>query len=556
MFIAQQNGVVRVYENGSLLSQPFIDISSRVNNVQDRGLLGLAVHPQFPTQPYVYLLYTYEDPNELAGSGNAGPDGRGNRVARLERITADSATSFNTAASNTGTVILGTNSTWDNISFPDQDSTNNINLPPSCAPDGTLQDCLPADSRSHTIGTVVFGTDGMLYVTNGDGTSFGQVDPRTVRVQDIDSLSGKVLRIDPISGAGLSDNPFYNGTSSDNRSKVYAYGLRNPFRMAIRPADGEPYISDVGWNTYEEINTGRGQNFGWPFYEGGDGQNLQTGGYNNPNLVQEGPAFYANNNAVPPLWSRSHADGGVAMVAGDFYTGGPYPTVLDNTLFFTDFGDPKIRALVLNADGTFNRQIVIDDSVGATVEMTMGLDGLMYFVDLNGNVGRFVFNSSSSNGNAGGNTGGGSGAAAKGDFDTDGDTDGNDFLAWQRGYGMNDLAAIGDGDSNGDGAVDADDFAVWQANYGQPFNPPTIASVALAAAYWVSVEDEPVAAELVAETTSLANAAALSDNSHDVALANFATRLDGATTWDDGQTALEVDLFAELRLEEDLLEIL
>ncbi|MGI9429352.1 MAG: carbohydrate-binding domain-containing protein, partial [Bythopirellula sp.] len=428
MFVAQQNGVVRVYENGSLLSQPFIDISARVNNVQDRGLLGLAVHPQFPTQPYVYLLYTYEDPNELAGSGNAGPDGRGNRVARLERITANSATSFNTAASNTGTVILGTNSTWDNISFPDQDSTNNINLPPSCAPDGTLQDCLPADSRSHTIGTVAFGTDGMLYVTNGDGTSFGQVDPRTVRVQDIDSLSGKVLRIDPISGAGLSDNPFYNGTSSDNRSKVYAYGLRNPFRMAIRPVDGEPYISDVGWNTYEEINTGRGQNFGWPFYEGGDGQNLQTGGYNNPNLVPEGPAFYANNNAVPPLWSRSHADGGVAMVAGDFYTGGPYPSVLDNSLFFTDFGDPKIRALVLNADGSFNRQIIIDNSVGATVEMSMGLDGLMYYVDLNGNVGRFVFNSNSSNSNTGGNTGGGSGAAAKGDFDTDGDTDGNDFL--------------------------------------------------------------------------------------------------------------------------------
>ena len=415
MFVSQQNGVVRVYENGNLLSQPFIDISARVNNVQDRGLLGIAVHPQFPVQPYVYLLYTFEDPNELAGSGNAGPDGRGNRVARLERITADATTGFNTAASNTGTIILGTNSTWDNISFPDQDSTNNIGLPPSCGPGGTLEDCLPADSRSHTIGTVAFGTDGALYVTNGDGTSFGQVDPRTTRVQDLDSLSGKVLRIDPITGAGLSDNPFWNGDADANRSKVYSYGLRNPFRMAIRPTDGEPYVADVGWNTYEEINTGRGQNFGWPFYEGGDGQNLQTGGYRD---LPEAAAFYANNNAVPPLWSRSHADGGVAMVAGDFYTGGPYPAVLDDTLFFTDFGDRKIRALVLNADGSFNRQIVIDESVGATVEMTMGPDGLMYYADLNGNIGRLVFNASTANtlNLANGNTGGGSGSGSQGRF--------------------------------------------------------------------------------------------------------------------------------------------
>lgn len=555
MFVAQQNGVVRVYQNGSLLSQPFIDISARVNNVQDRGLLGLAVHPQFPTQPYVYLLYTYEDPNELSGSGNAGPDGRGNRVARLERITANSANGFNTATSNTGTVILGTNSTWDNISFPDQDSTNNINLPPSCAPDGTLQDCLPADSRSHTIGTVAFGTDGMLYVTNGDGTSFGQVDPRTTRVQDLDSLSGKVIRIDPITGDGLSDNPFFNGNADANRSKVYAYGLRNPFRMAIRPADGEPYISDVGWNTYEEINTGRGLNFGWPFYEGGDGQNLQTGGYSN---LPEAAAFYANNNAVPPLWSRSHADGGVAMVAGDFYAGGPYPDVLDGTLFFTDFGDPSIRAMVLNPDGSFNRQIVIDDGVGATVEMTMGPDGHMYFVDLapgssNGRVGRFIFTANGNNTGGGTNTGGGgSGSAAKGDFDSDGDTDGVDFLAWQRGYGTIESAAITDGDADGNGAIDADDLTIWTTNYEAAAAPP----LAAVSAYWESLNESDEADTDVA-VNAFANQIVRSSDSNpqlptDAVLASLAAELENEL---DEEDAPEDDRL-EAILDSNLFELL
>ncbi|MEM8947466.1 MAG: carbohydrate-binding domain-containing protein [Planctomycetota bacterium] len=484
MFIAQKDGVVRVAQNGNLLSQPFVDISSRVNNVQDRGLIGMTVHPNFPATPYVYLLYTYEDPTELANSGNAGPDGRGNRVARLERFTADASDNFNQATANTGTVILGTNSTWDNISFPDQDGTNNVNLPDSCGPGGTLEDCLPVDSRSHSIGTVLFGTDGALYVSNGDGTSFGQVDPRTTRVQDLDSLAGKILRIDPITGDGLSDNPFYNGDPDANRSKVYSYGLRNPFRFAINPTNGEPYIGDVGWNSWEEINTGEASNFGWPFYEGGNGQNLQTGGYNN---LSEATAFYANNNAEAPFWSRSHPDGGTAVIAGDFYTGAIYPDVLDGALFFTDFGDKIIRALVLNADGSLNRQLVLADPVGSVVEMTMGPDDFMYYVDLaGGSIGRFEFTTNNVNGGSEGSETGnsGSGAAAVGDFDSDGDTDGSDFLAWQRGFGMTGAATLSDGDADGSETVDDTDLAVWLTNYPAPSTP---AAPVAAAAYWQSL---------------------------------------------------------------------
>ncbi len=526
IFFTEQRGIVQVYENGQLLSQPFIDLRPQVNNVQDRGLLGIAVHPNFPVDPYVYLLYTYEDPDEVEGqSGNAGPDGRGNRVGRLERFTADPATNFNTAIAGSGEIILGTNSTWDNISFPNQDSTNNINLPPSCGPGGTLEDCLPADSRSHTVGAVHFGPDGYLYVTNGDGTSFGQVDPRTVRVQDLDSLSGKLLRINPDTGDGVPENPFFDEDNpGSNRSKVYSYGLRNPFRFAIRPEDGEPYISDVGWNTWEEINAGRGANFGWPFYEGGDaGQNLQTGGYNN---LPEAPAFYANNNAVPPVWARSHADGGTAMIAGDFYTGDLYPEVLQGALFFTDFGDATIRALVLNEDGSFNRQIVVRDSIGGTVEMTMGPDGHMYYVDLFGEeIGRLVFSPNSSSSTPGGSGGGsGSGSAANGDFDSDGDTDGADFLAWQRGHGMIEAAAITDGDADGNGAVDANDLTIWTTNYEAA--PVVSAQLAAVSAYWDSLDEATAAASDQAETEPSGEDVNTPTVVQDFALANIAAELE------------------------------
>lgn len=391
MFIAQKNGIVRVYENGTLLSAPFINLVAEVNNIQDRGLIGLEVHPNFPAQPYVYLLYTYDPPETIGQTGNAGPDGAGNRVARLIRVTANANNGYRTYVPGSEVILLGENSTWENISSPSQDGTNNVSLDPSC--DG-VEDCLPVDSRSHSVGALAWGPDGALFVSNGDGTSFGRVDPRTVRVQDLDSLAGKVLRIDPDTGEGLSDNPFYESSDPDsNQSKVYSYGLRNPFRIAIQPGTGEPFIGDVGWNTYEEINSGYGANFGWPFYEGADTGNQQTGGYN---ALPEAAAFYASNNAVEPVFSRAHSAGGVAVVVGDFYTGSLYPSAYQEALFYTDYGDNVIRALQIAANGSVAGQLVVTGSVGIVVEMTMGPDGAMYYVDIAGNIGRLRFEASAS----------------------------------------------------------------------------------------------------------------------------------------------------------------
>jgi glucose/arabinose dehydrogenase len=389
VFIAQQDGIVRVAQNGSLLTTPFIDIRSEVNGVRDRGLLGLAVHPNFPTQPYVYLLYTYDPPQTVGRTGLDGPDQIGNRVARMIRVEADSAANYNRAKANSAVVILGTNSTWANISRPDLDSTGDTSIPPSCGSGGTLRDCIATDSQSHTIGQVRFGTDGMLYVSVGDGTSYGRVDPRTTRVQDLNSLSGKLLRIDPITGQAPSDNPFYSGDANANVSKVYSYGLRNPFRFEIQPSTGAPYIGDVGWTQWEELNTGRGANFGWPYYEGGNGVNLRTGGYD---TLPEAIAFYGSGQtATSAVWARPHSDGAEAIIMGDFYTGSSLPSLYRDGLFVTDVNQGIVDVLYLDANGRVDSSKRFANGVSGIVQMQTGPDGAMYFVNIGaGTIGRWT----------------------------------------------------------------------------------------------------------------------------------------------------------------------
>lgn len=405
MYIAQKDGRVRLAIDSVLQSGTVVDYRNPVNNVRDRGLLGMVVHPNLQQNPYLYLLYTYDPPEAASGSGLAARDNFGNRGSRLTRLTLDASDNYRSVVPGSDVVLLGTNSTWDNISDPAKDSTNDFDLPPSGLDQNGdwVPDILITDSQSHTIGGLDFGPDGSLYVSNGDGTSYGRVDPRTVRVQDLESLSGKVLRIDPLSGDGYSDNPFFTGDVTDDQSKVVNFGLRNPFRIAVDQSSGIPYVGDVGWTKWEEINGGVGENFGWPYYEGGAGNgsqggagvNLQTGGYRD---LPEAQAFYASNpDAAPPVWSRSHAAGGVAIVLGDFYTGDAYPTKYDDALFFTDYGDGVIRAVTLDAQGALEQEhFVMGDPGGAVVEMSMGPDGHMYYVDITGRIGRFEYDSGAS----------------------------------------------------------------------------------------------------------------------------------------------------------------
>jgi glucose/arabinose dehydrogenase len=390
MLIAQKNGVVKTANaSGTVAASPFIDISAMVNGVRDRGLLDLAVHPDFVNNPYVYLLFTYDPPevfNQQVGT-LAGPDGIGNRAGRLIRVTADAANAYKTAVAGSEVVLLGTNSTWANFNGFVNSTTNFTAAPAGELPDGTyLQDFINSDSESHTVGGLAFAPDGALFVSIGDGASYNQVDVRADRVQHIDSLSGKVLRINPINGDGLPDNPFYNGNPDANRSKVYQLGLRNPFRISVDPRDGQLFVGDVGWGQWEEINAaGPGANFGWPFYEGGSGTSLVQGGYAN---TPQGQAFFANNvSVVPSIYALNHAADGInAIVMGDVYTGSLYGSQYVGDVFFNDLGQGIVRHASLDASGNVTDVQTFVTGANVVVAISQGPDGALYYVDLDDSV--------------------------------------------------------------------------------------------------------------------------------------------------------------------------
>jgi Domain of unknown function (DUF4347)/Legume lectin domain/PA14 domain/Calx-beta domain/Glucose / Sorbosone dehydrogenase len=393
IFVAEKRGTVRIVRDGVTVGGNFIDIANDVNNTRDRGLIGLAVHPEFfRGKPYVYLSYTYDPPeaaNAPAGS-DAGRDGKGNRPSRMIRVTADAATGFTTAVAGSQVVLLGTNSNWANTSRPDLNSTSDFTVPssgidPTGANGGWIQDFLASDSESHSIGDVSFGPDGALYVSNGDGTSYS--DPRAARVMDVRNLSGKLLRLDPITGKGLADNPFFDGNADSNASKVLDLGLRNPFRFTFNPTTGDPVIGDVGWSTWEEVNVGRGKNFGWPFYEGGSGVSNRS-----PyQVLASAQAFYNAGTAVTASAYAYQHDGPNAVVVGDFYNGPD--AALRGGLFTADASRGTVDVLFFDPTGknVTNTQRFATNQFGV-VQLDAGPDGSMYFVNLaTGTLGRWRF---------------------------------------------------------------------------------------------------------------------------------------------------------------------
>ncbi|MFN3189228.1 MAG: PQQ-dependent sugar dehydrogenase [Aureliella sp.] len=395
LYVAEQRGIVKVQRDGVDAGNT-IDLRDRVNGTRDRGLLDIAISPDLETNPYLYTLYTYDPPEvyENASNNLAGPDKNGNRAGRLTRWTLDESTDYTQVVPDSEVVLIGKNSTWENFNAF-ANSTNNFNeAPAGILPDGSnLQDFIATDSESHTVGSVEFAPDGALIVSIGDGTSYNRVDARTTRVQDIDNLSGKILRVDALTGEGLSDNPFFNGDPDANRSKVYQYGVRNPFRTVVDDATGQIFVGDVGWTAWEEINTGEpGANFGWPFYEGGDEGNLQTGGYRN---LPEASTFYATQGAsvTAPSEALSHSRDGInAIVLGDVYRGTAFPEEYRGDIFFNDLGQGIVRHGDVDADGNISNVQTFTTGARIVVQIVQGPDGNLYFVDLDdGTVGRWQF---------------------------------------------------------------------------------------------------------------------------------------------------------------------
>jgi glucose/arabinose dehydrogenase len=217
LFVVEQAGRIVIVKNGSALSEPFLDISSRVKSGGEQGLLSMAFHPDYRTNGQFFVNFT---------------DRQGD--THVERFTVT--TNPDVADPQSAKLVISIDQPYSN----------------------------------HNGGHVLFGPDGMLYIGMGDGGSGG--DPRG-NGQNPNALLGKILRLNVSRTEPYSipvGNPFTAGSSG--RPEIWATGVRNPWRLAFDRTSGLLYIADVGQNEIEEVNVVQasraGVNYGWNVMEG------------------------------------------------------------------------------------------------------------------------------------------------------------------------------------------------------------------------------------------------------------------------------------------------
>jgi len=378
VFMGQKAGTILEFDsiddpNPTLVA----DLSTNVYNWGDRGLLGLALDPNFETSAYLYVLYTLDAPiggqPPVYGDQCHDPNGYCVAGARLSRMLVD-------AQNHAG--------------------------PESVLIEGWCQ-----QYNSHSIGTLAFGPDGALYVGAGDGANFNAADwgqfgnpcqdppseGGALRAQDAakhgdpTGLNGAILRVDPNTGDPLPDNPLTrNNDPTDDR--IIAFGLRNPFRFAVRPNSSRIWVGDVGWNSWEEIDrigsadNSRVEDFGWPCYEG----QFHQGSYDAANLpICEDRLYSGRVRVTLPKATLAHSPTGCGgsnvISAVGFYTGARYPADYTGAFFFGDVvrgclwwmqakptGDPDTATLQTFATGLY------------AVDLKTGPNGDLFYVDIYG----------------------------------------------------------------------------------------------------------------------------------------------------------------------------
>ncbi|MGV3695842.1 PQQ-dependent sugar dehydrogenase [Flavobacterium sp.] len=295
LFVVQQAGAIRIVNpNGSINATPFLTLSSTTTMSQtsftvlsggERGLLGLAFHPNYATNGYFYVNYT------RTGDGAT-------VIARYSVSTGDP----NIADPNSGTILLTVAQPFSN----------------------------------HNGGTIKFGPDGYLYIGMGDGGSGG--DPGD-RAQNITNNLGKMLRIDVDSASPYASpptNPYFGATAGND--EIWAIGLRNPWKFSFNRLNGDLWVADVGQSVAEEINRianpipNTGLNFGWRCYEGTTTYDTSSGNC---------PAYAST---VPPVAQYGHGSSRCSITGGYFYTGSAYPNFA-NKYFFADYCTAEIGYL-------------------------------------------------------------------------------------------------------------------------------------------------------------------------------------------------------------------
>lgn len=348
-YVVQKNGLVRIVETASgtptILSTPFVSLSGISTSVSssgdERGLLGMAFHPNYQANGYVYLYYT-------AASNTA------NTLVRMTR-----------SASNPLTLDPASRVTMMSWSNP---------------------------FTNHNGGWLEFGPDGNLYLGTGDGGSSNDPGNRSQTI--VNQFHGKILRVTPTVGDTApyysipSDNPFAGPITGDD--EIWAYGLRNPWRCAFDRATGALYIADVGQNAQEEINYqppgAAGRNYGWRCQEGTSCTGLSGCTCNGATLT-------------PPIrtYLRNNTSGGYSVTGGRVYRGCAMPE-LQGTYFYCDYvsnnywsfrynGTTQTEFVQRNADF---RTAVGGQTVSSVVSYAEDHNGELYVISHSGSIFKII----------------------------------------------------------------------------------------------------------------------------------------------------------------------
>jgi glucose/arabinose dehydrogenase len=414
IFVAEKSGIVRVFDNlNDQAGHVFADLRTQVHDLWDRGLLGMALDPDFPDRPYVYVLYARDAPlGSKAPHWSAGG------------ATADSCPTP-PGSTDDGCVI----------------STRLSRLTASgnamTGPELVLITDWCQQFASHSAGTIAFGADGALYASGGEGANFltqdwGQFggssgspvrrnpcgDPPagaggqetvptaqggSLRAQDLRTsgdpvtLDGSLIRVNPDTGAAAAGNPTTGASANANR--IVAYGMRNPFRFTFRPGTDELWIGDVGEVHREEIDripnpTAGVTNFGWPCYEGPARHKLWDlkdmticeDLYNDPGATTAPYISYPHKFPTPFPTDACPTDG--ASISGlAFYEGGNYPAAYGNALFVGDYVRKCIWVVPAGADGLPDASLGFSfiTEAGGPIDLKVGPNGDLFYLDYDNN---------------------------------------------------------------------------------------------------------------------------------------------------------------------------